>query len=109
MLFQQPPPGYINPLLATTMTTTRRLNPLAEPPRILFDRMPFKRLVDLPTCGPPYIAAVNPTMITVRTAMTAAGIPGAVGVGIGGEVGMAGMAGVGAGGGPGGGGTQKRE
>ena len=106
MLFQQP--GY-NPLLATsTIATTRRPNPLPEPPRILFDRTPFRRLVDLPTSGPPYIAAVNPTMTTALTAVTAAGIPGAVGVGVGGEAGMAGMAGVGAGGG-GGGGTQKKK
>ena len=104
MLFQQPP-GY-NPLLPPLGTTMpRRPNPLPEPPRVLFDRTPFKRLVDLPGSGPPYFTAVNPTVTTALTALTAAaGIPGAVaaGVGVGGEAGMAGV-------GAGGGGTQKKK
>lgn len=87
MLFQVPP---YNP------APQRRPNPLPEPPKVLFERTPFKRLTDLPISGPPYVAAVNPalTALTTATATT-----------LGPAVGDAGIAGIGAGGS---GGTQKR-
>ncbi|KAK2467714.1 hypothetical protein APHAL10511_000009 [Amanita phalloides] len=69
MLFYVPPP------------MPRRPNPLPEPPKILFDRTPFKRLVDLPVSAPPYLATLVTTPPQGNPVSPDAGTAGIAGIG----------------------------
>ncbi|KAF8626736.1 hypothetical protein AX17_006501 [Amanita inopinata Kibby_2008] len=77
-----PEPMHFPPAAAVMMPQfqqpQRRPNPLPEPPRILYDRTPFQRLVDLPTGGLSRSSTqpARPATTTAAVQMVSSGIAG---------------------------------